>query len=280
MHVTMTATDFSRWPVAQAIKMNGLSLHYYTVANWNSKGSATEFKENDYYFTIGKAVELEEVIQKHIAIMDKYDQRKRVALMVDEWGTWFDVEPGTNPGFLFQQNTLRDAMVAARTLNIFHRYCDRIQMSNIAQVVNVLQAMILTNKDKMVLTPTYHVFDMYKVHMDATNIPMQITTQTKSIRDRDVAIVDATASKDKQGLVHVSLVNIDVKNAQEVTIDLKGINASKVTGSMLTTKEITDCNTFDKPEVVKPEAFKGAKISNGILTVKLPAKSIITLELN
>lgn len=260
-------------------KMNGLSLHYYTVANWNSKGSATEFKENDYYFTIGKAVEIEDVIQKHIAIMDKYDQKKRVGLMVDEWGTWFDVEPGTNPGFLFQQNTLRDAMVAARTLNIFQRYCDRIQMSNIAQVVNVLQAMILTNKEKMVLTPTYHVFDMYKVHMDATSIPMEITTQTKSIRDRDVTIVDGTASKDKEGLVHISLVNIDVQNAQEVSIDLKGIEASKVTGTILTTKEITDCNTFDKPEVVKPEAFKGAKISNGILTVKLPSKSIITLEL-
>ncbi len=260
-------------------KMNGLSLHYYTVANWNSKGSATEFKENDYYFTIGKAVEIEDVIQKHIAIMDKYDPRKRVALMVDEWGTWFDVEPGTNPGFLFQQNTLRDAMVAARSLNIFHRYCDRIQMSNIAQVVNVLQAMILTNKEKMVLTPTYHVFDMYKVHMDATSIPMEITTQTKSIRDRDVAIVDGTASKDKEGIVHISLVNIDVQNAQEVSIDLKGIEASKVTGTILTTKEITDCNTFDKPEVVKPAAFNGAKISKGILTVKIPSKSIVTLEL-
>lgn len=261
-------------------KMNGLSLHYYTVANWNSKGSAREFSLNDYYWTIGKAVEIEEVLQKHMAIMDKYDADKRVGLMVDEWGTWFDVEPGTNPGFLFQQNTIRDAMVAARTLNIFHKYADRIKMANIAQVVNVLQAMILTDNEKMVLTPTYHVFHMYQVHQDARFIPASIEAPSMSIRDKAVATVDVTASQDSTGLTHLSLVNIDAENVQKVEIDLNGLSATHVTGSILTSEKINNCNTFDQPNLIAPKAFKTNKPKNGKLTVTLPAMSIVTLTVD
>lgn len=152
-----------------AQQMDGLSLHYYTVTGWSgSKGSATDFSTDDYYWTLGKCREIEDVIKRHIAIMDKYDPQKRVGLIVDEWGTWWDEEPGTISGHLFQQNTLRDAFVASLTLDIFHKYTDRIKMTNIAQIANVLQSMILTKEDKMVLTPTYHVFEMYNVHQDAT----------------------------------------------------------------------------------------------------------------
>lgn len=259
--------------------MHGLSLHYYTVTGWSgSKGSATEFTPDDYYWTMGKCLEIEEVIQKHMTIMDKYDKDKKVGLMVDEWGTWWDVEPGTNPGFLYQQNTMRDAFVAALSLNVFNKYGDRIQMANIAQVVNVLQSMILTKDDKMTLTPTYHVFDMYRVHQDATYLPMDIISETKEIRGRNVALVNASASQ-KDGLTHITLANIDLNAEQNVNIDFSNTKINSVKGRILTSKNIEDHNTFENPDLVKPQTFTGAKIENGKLNIKLPAKSIVVLEI-
>ena len=164
-------------------RMDGLSLHYYTVSGWDgSKGSATKFDANRYYWTLAKCFEVEDVIQKHCEIMDRYDPQKRIHLLLDEWGTWWDVEPGTNPGHLFQQNTLRDAFVAALSFDIFHKYTDRLKMANIAQIVNVLQSMILTNNDKMVLTPTYHLFKMYNVHQNATFIPLNINCEIVDLK--------------------------------------------------------------------------------------------------
>jgi Alpha-L-arabinofuranosidase len=261
-------------------KMHGISLHYYTVKGWQgSKGSATQFTNDDYYWTIGKCVEIEEVIQKHINIMDKYDANNRIALMLDEWGTWWDVEPGTNPGFLYQQNTMRDAFVASLSLDIFNKYAERVQMANIAQIANVLQAMVLTKDDKMVLTPTYHVFEMYKVHQDATYIPFEINVETMKIRERDVATVSATASK-KDNTVNITLSNIDLNKAQEVTINLADLKLKTVNGRILTSKNITDYNTFEKPEIVKPQTFKDFKLSGNTLTIKVPAKAIVSLEIN
>ncbi len=262
-------------------RMDGLSLHYYTVLNWNSKGSATQFNEEEYYKTLGKCCGIEDVIKRHIAIMDFYDPNKRVALMLDEWGTWWDVEPGTNPGHLFQQNSLRDAFVASLTFDIFHKYTERLKMANIAQVVNVLQSMILTNGKQMTLTPTYHVFRMYNVHQDATYLPLDIQTIRKEVPDSDwtLPMLSGTASRDQQGKVHISLTNVDLQNAQEVSITLQGINAKQVSGEILTSANIADHNTFDKPELVKPAVFSGATIIGNTLKVKLPAKSIVTLEL-
>ena len=261
--------------------MNGLSLHYYTVTGWTgSKGSATKFNDEDYYWTLGKCREIEDVLKKHIAIMDSKDPQKRVALILDEWGTWWDSEPGTIPGHLYQQNTLRDAFVASLSLDIFHKYTERLKMANIAQVVNVLQSMILTNGDKMVLTPTYYVFKMYKVHQNATFLPLQLQCDTIDVRDnRRLPLVSATASKDKEGKIHISLSNTDLKDRQTVTIRLQGTNAGKVKGEILTADKISDYNTFEQPDKVKLADFDGAKIKNGVMTVKLPAKSIVTLEL-
>lgn len=262
-------------------RMNGLSLHYYTVTGWNgSKGSATDFNKDDYYWTIGKCLEIEDVIQKHIAIMDKYDPRKQVSLLVDEWGTWWDTEPGTNPGHLFQQNTMRDAFVASLTLDVFHKYTDRISMTNIAQIVNVLQSMILTKDKQMVLTPTYYVFDMYKVHQEATHLPLKMVCDNKKVRDnREIPMISATASRNKDGVIHISLSNIDMDNEQEVSLSLEGVAPKGVSGQMLAAKTINDCNTFDKPNTLKLVSFKGAKVKDGVITVKLPAKSIVTLAL-
>lgn len=259
-------------------RMDGLSLHYYTVNNWEDKGSATEFTDEDYYETIGKCREIEDVLRRHIAIMDKYDPQKQIGLMVDEWGTWWDEEPGTISGHLFQQNTLRDALVAALTLDIFHRYTDRVRMTNIAQIANVLQAMVLTDGDRMLLTPTYHVFEMYNVHQGATFLPLELTCERRIVRrDRIVPMVSATASRDKEGVIHISLSNIDLNEAQVVTISLDNLPVRSVNGRILTSARIGDHNTFDRPDLVKPEDFKGAKLTSGGLRVELPAKSVVTL---
>lgn len=261
-------------------RMDGLSLHYYTVTGWNgSKGSATDFDQADYYWTMGKCLEIEPVLQKHIAIMDRYDPKKSIGLMVDEWGTWWDEEPGTIQGHLYQQNTMRDAFVAALTLNIFHKYTDRVQMTNIAQIVNVLQSMILTNGKQMLLTPTYHVFEMYKVHQDATFLPLDLICDRVKVKDgREVPMVSATASRDAGGTIHISLANVDVENAQQIAVDLQGLQVRKAEGRILTSGSINDHNTFEQPDRVQPAVFKGAKIENGKLQVILPARSIVVLE--
>lgn len=262
-------------------RMDGLSLHYYMVTGWSgSKGSATEFDPDDFYWTMGKCLEIEPVIQKHIQIMDKYDPKKNIALMVDEWGTWWDVEPGTNAGHLYQQNTMRDAFVAALTLNLFHKYCDRIQMTNIAQIVNVLQSVILTNDKKMLLTPTYHVFEMYKVHQDATWLPLDLICDQVKVRDnRTVPMLSVSASKDKAGKIHISLANVDLEQTEDVQIDLQGMQLKEVSGRILAGKNINAHNTFEQPNQVEPKEFKGAKIEkDGTLHIQMPAQSIVVLE--
>ena len=259
-------------------KMDGVSLHYYTVKGWEgSKGSATEFDESEYHNTLGKAVGIEEVIIKHIAIMDKYDPKNEVDLLVDEWGTWFDVEPGTNPGHLFQQNTMRDAMVAALSLNIFHKYTERIKMTNIAQVANVLQSMVLTKGDKMVLTPTYHVFRMYNVHQNAVHQPLKIDSGMYTAENgRSYPIVDATASRSSEEILNITLTNTSLKESAEVEIALDGKVGIKA--EILTSEDIRDYNGFDKPEIVKPVEFKDFKVRGDKVIVRLPAMSIVNLS--
>jgi alpha-N-arabinofuranosidase len=261
-------------------RMNGLSLHYYTVTGWQgSKGSATDFDAESYYWTMGKALEIEEVLLRHMAIMDEYDPERRIGLMVDEWGTWWDVEPGTNPGHLHQLNTLRDAMVAAVTLNVFNRYPERIQMANIAQIVNVLQSMILTDADRMVLTPSYHVFDLYKIHQEAISLPLDIVVDKREIRGRQVGMVNASASRGADGTINITLANIDLDNTRGVEIDLAAFTPRTVQGRMITAANMTDHNTCDDPHRIEPEPFSGARIENGRLICQMPAKSIVSLQI-
>ncbi len=261
--------------------MNGLSLHYYTVKGWDgSKGSALVFTEDEYYDVLAKCVEVEEVIENHKYIMNAYDPEKKVGLLLDEWGTWFDVEPGTNPGHLYQQNSLRDAMVAALSLNIFHRHTDRLVMANIAQIVNVLQAMILTQGNEIVLTPTYHVFRMYNVHQDATYVPTDYNEGMKvSPSGRIMPEVSVTASRDAEGRLHVSLVNPLVDKEQTVVLNFDELKVKNVEGEILTAETIQSYNDFGKAPAVAPKAFDGFKAKGRTLTVTLPAKSIVSLAL-
>jgi alpha-N-arabinofuranosidase len=259
--------------------LEGVALHHYSVIDWNKKGPSTTFTEEQYFTTMQRATQMEELVQKHSNIMDKYDPEKRVALVVDEWGGWYDVEPGTNPGFLFQQNTMRDAMIAGVTLNIFHNHCDRVRMANLAQTINVLQAVILTEEEKMLLTPTYHVMEMFNVHQDATMLPVTITSNEYVFNNQKLKAISASASKDANGVMHISLVNIDAKKEQEITLDLRGSKFSNVTGRILTSPKIQDHNTFDNPEKVKPANFKGITLNGNTLKGKLPPFSVVVLEL-
>lgn len=259
--------------------MWGLSLHYYTVPeNWDKKGSSTVFTDKQYAKTIKKALFMDELVSKHSAIMDTYDPDKKVGLVVDEWGTWYDVEPGTNPGFLFQQNTLRDAMVAASTLNIFHNHADRVKMANLAQIVNVLQSLILTEGEKMVLTPTYHIFNMYKVHHDATLLPSRVRTPSYIVSDVEVPQVNASASFDAQGEMHISLVNVALDRPITVEVDIKGYHAKRIVyGQILTADDIAKCNTFENPDEVDLGSFSDYNLKDDVITINMPAKSIITI---
>jgi alpha-N-arabinofuranosidase len=262
-------------------QMQGLSLHYYTIPtnNWGKKGSATQFDETEYFNTISNTLFMEELLAKHSTIMDKYDPQKHIGLMTDEWGIWTDVESGTNPGFLYQQNTLRDAILAALNLNIFNAHCDRVKMTNIAQTVNVLQAVILTDKEKMLLTPTYWVYYLYKVHQDATLLPASLTSGKYELNGKAIDAISVSASKDAAGKIHITLVNIDPNKAQTIETELRGVAAKKVSGKILTSAKINDYNSFDKPNTVNVKDLKNAKLSKGSLSITLPAKSVVMLEI-
>ncbi|GAB3974222.1 alpha-L-arabinofuranosidase C-terminal domain-containing protein [Spirosoma terrae] len=261
--------------------MEAVALHHYSVLSWGEgqKSSATQFSDQEYFKTMQQALLMDELIEKHSAVMDKYDPEKKIALIVDEWGGWYNVEPGTNPGFLYQQNTMRDAVLAGATLNIFHKHCERVRMANLAQAVNVLQAVILTKGDKMLLTPTYHVLEMYNVHQDATMLPVTVKSEDYTLDNQKLPAVSVSASRDKAGKVHVSLVNIDPSKPQEISVDLKGLKASGLTGRILTSANVRDHNTFENLTKVKPAAFNGAKLSGDKLTVNLPPVSVVVLEL-
>ncbi|WP_419813899.1 alpha-N-arabinofuranosidase [Glacieibacterium sp.] len=263
-----------------ARQIDGITLHYYTVpGSFKNKQSATQFDESGWAETMAKSYRMEELVTKHSAIMDKYDPAKRLWLVVDEWGTWYLNEPGTNPGFLYQQNTVRDAVVAAMNLNIFAKHADRVKMTAIAQMVNVLQAMILTDGAKMLKTPTYHVFHMYKPWQDATNIPIEIKSPWYSKDQWVVPAVTASAVRDKAGQVHIGLANADPNTTITVTTALTGITATTVSGTVLTGGAMNAMNTFDQPNTVVPQPFTGAQLGTGGLTITLPPKSVVVLDL-
>ena len=263
-------------------RMQAISVHYYTIKDWNHKGKATAFSNDEYYMTLEKCLDVDNVVAKHCAIMDETDPEKKIALMVDEWGTWWDEEPGTIAGHLYQQNSMRDAMVASLMLNVFHKYTDRVKMANIAQVVNVLQSMILTDQKgtgHMVLTPTYHVFEMYKPFQEATYLPLDLQCgQTTTIEGKNVPLISASAARTKDGKIIIALANTSLNKTQEIV--LNGVPATAITGRILTSKDIQDYNDFDHPDVVKPVAFKDARIKKDTIQVKMPAKSIVVLTLS
>ena len=259
--------------------MDGMSLHNYCGTGERSP-YATVFEEDDWFVLLRKAYLMDEYLENNDAIMSKYDPEKRIGLIVDEWGAWHEAEPGTNPGFCYQQSTLRDAMVAAIHFNIFHKYSDRVHMANIAQMVNVIQAIILTEKEKMILTPTYHVFDMYKVHQDATYLLSNLKCEDYKYGDEGIPSMTATASRDDAGKIHVSICNIDPNKGATVRCEIQGADFKKVSGRILTAPKMNTHNTFENHEAIKPADFDGVRRDGAMLVVTIPSKSIVALELD
>ncbi len=262
-------------------QMDALSLHYYTIpsGNWGAKTAATGFEEDMYFGALKNGLRMDELLQGHLEIMDRFDPRERIELYVDEWGIWTDPEPGTNPGFLHQQNSMRDALIAAFNFDIFHRYASRVKMANIAQTVNVLQAMVLTENDKMILTPTYHVFDMYKFNQNATYIPVDIASVEYSYDEESIPAISGTASI-KDGQVFIGLSNLHATEAQTIDVDISGGEVNEVVeAKILTAPEFNSYNTYDSPNTVAPAEFADFEIEDGEVKVVLPPYSIVTLIL-
>lgn len=287
-----SATDFTSVLMQnRRAPMDAISMHYYTTLGptWADKDTATGFSEDGWIRVLGNTLKMDGYIKKHDAIMTaaekKYDLQhpglphKKIALYIDEWGTWYKPEPGTNPGFLVQQNTIRDAIVAAANFNIFHKYADRVQMTAIAQTVNVLQAMILTDGPKMLRTPTYWAYDMYKPFQEATSLPLDIKTPNYRYEKYSVPQVSASAARTKDGSIVVGLANLDPHKPATISANIAGAKEGQVTGQILTADAMDAHNTFDNPDAVHPVAFTGATLKAGKLNVALPPKSVVVLTL-
>jgi alpha-N-arabinofuranosidase len=280
-----TNNDLPEWTetvMREAGRMiDGLDMHYYTVVGgWSGRTRAAEFTEAGWLEAFDRAMQVEEHIRRVSAIMDRYDPERRVWLIVGEWGMWHQVEEGTNPGFLYQQSTLRDALVAAVSLNIFNQHAERVRMANIAQTINVLQAMILTEPegDRFVLTPTYHVFEMYKGHQDAELLPLTLEAGEYTYEGETIPALSASASA-KDGRVLLTIANMDPHQGRTVATSLRGKRFTEVTGRILTAGAMSAHNTFEAPETVQPARFEGGRLEGDQLTIELPPKSIIALEL-
>lgn len=258
---------------------DGISFHYYTLPTgvWERKGAAVGFPESEWFSTMASTLRMDDHIKRNVAVLDKNDPQKKIGFYVDEWGTWYDVEAGTNPGFLFQRNTIRDAVVAALNFNIFHQYADRVRMTNIAQMVNVLQAMIITDKDRMLLTPTYYAFQMYVPFQGATSLPVALSNNaTYAVNGRGVPGISASAARGKDGKTYVALVNTNPRDASDVVLNVAGQSVTGVRGQVLTADAMDAHNTFERKDAVKPAPFSAAA-AGGKLTIKVPAKSVMVV---
>jgi len=273
-HAVMKAWKERSWSWG----IEGLSLHFYATGGWPPHMPGTGFDEKDYAVLLKDSLRMEDEIKKHSAIMDGYDPEKKVALVVDEWGAWLAPTPGPNAG-LAQQNSQRDAVLAALGINIFARNADRVRMANIAQMVNVLQAMILTDKDRMVLTPTYHVFHMYVPFQDATVVPLTFDASAYTTNGVTLPRVDAVAARDKAGKVWIAVTNIDAKSPATFSVSLAGVKATKASGQTLSAPKVDSVNTFDAPGTVAPKAMS-AKVAGGKLTITVAPASVTVLGLD
>jgi len=268
--------DFAETMMRDGGRFDGLSVHYYTVPRiFRDKGPATGFPESEWASTLVHARHIDEIVTKTAAIMDKYDPDRKVGLYVDEWGAWYDQEPGSHPGFLYQQNSLRDAEVAALSLNIFQRHTDRVKGANIAQMINVLQAMILTDKEKMLLTPTYHVFDMYQAFMGATPYPAAVSGPDYVQGDNRLPMVDVSAARGKDGKLVLAIVNTNPDHAVQVVTNLTG----SAHGRILSAFAMDAHNTFAQPNLVHPVAFNSST-EGGKMSFDMPAKSVAVVTVD
>jgi alpha-L-arabinofuranosidase len=277
--------DDTSWTAALISKvsrdMGAISFHYYTIPGdrWRAKGPATGFGEDQWISTLAHTLRMDDFISQNAAVMERSDPDKKIGFAVDEWGTWYDPEPGREPGFLYQQNTLRDAVVAALNFNIFHRHADRVRMANIAQMINVLQAMILTRGPQMILTPTYHVFKMFTPFQGATYLPVDLSAPRYTLGTASVPAISVSAARTASGGIVMALVNLDPREALPVSVTVSGAVTHTVDGTLLTAEAMDARNTFTDPNVVHATSFSGASVKGDAVLLTLPAKSVVVLNL-
>lgn len=273
--VFMDKITHRRYPV----QTDGISIHYYVYLRGEMQHSATQYGEAEWFTVLKMAHHMDHVIAEHARVLDQYDPEKRMWLIVDEWGTWYPNEPGTNVNFLYQQNAIRDAVVAAHTLHLFQKHGDRVQMTNIAQMVNVLQAMILTQGEQMLLTPTYHVYEMFKAHQDADLLALEIDAPVYQVGEEAIPSVSASASRASDGSVLLTLCNLTPTESIALSCNFADVNLSQADGRILAGESLTAHNTFDAPDRVQPVPFDGATLRDGGLDITLPAASVVALTL-
>ena len=262
--------------------MDYLSLHYYVhPEGWDIKGSSTDFDEEVWYKTLNKALYMDTLITRHGAIMDRFDPEKKIGMCVDEWGAWYTCEPGTNPGFLYQQNTVRDALIAGITLNIFNKHCDRVKMAALAQMVNVLQSVLLTEGEKMIKTPTYHVMHMYRHHQGADLLESALSgVEEIGIGEWKVPKLTESVSMDENGVITITINNLSIEASEEVEVTLLEKGYRVVEAKIVTEKDMHAHNTFDAPEVVTEKDFTDYKTTDNGLLVNMPVNSVVELRLS
>jgi alpha-N-arabinofuranosidase len=277
--------DDTRWTEVLSRDLKGktdaITFHYYTLptGQWDVKGAAVGFPESEWFSTMENTLRMDKFVRDNAAVLDKNDPEKKIGFDVDEWGTWYDVEKGTNPGFLFQRNTIRDAVVAGLNLNIFHAHADRVRMSMVAQMVNVLQAMVITDKDRMLLTPTYWTFHMYKPFQGATSLPVTLSNNTTyAVNGKGVPGISASSAVGKDGKTYVALVNANPRESTDVVLSVAGRNPGAARGRILTAAAMDAHNTFEHKDAVKPAPYS-ANAAGGKLTLQVPAKSVIVVAL-
>jgi alpha-L-arabinofuranosidase len=260
--------------------MQGLSVHYYSAAGdfWHEKGSSTDFGEDGWFKTFKRSLFMDELISRHCTIMDKYDPDKKVDLIVDEWGTWYNPEPGMNPAFLYQKNTLRDALVAGVHFNIFNNHCDRVKVANIAQMVNVLQSIILTEGNQIILTPTYFAFELYKVHQDSQLLDIDFESPDYQFEGEKLPQISVSSSKDREGVIHISICNISPNDDADICLDIQGTTPKTVKAEILTAQKMNAQNSYDGNNQVEIKRYPDVKLESSQIQFKMPSKSIVMLH--
>ncbi len=260
--------------------MDLLSVHYYVhPGGWEHKGSATEFDKAMWFQTMKKTLYTEDLLKLHGDILDTYDPKKQIGISFDEWGGWYDCEPGTNPGFLYQQNTMRDALIAGTTLNIFNRHCDRVRLACLAQMVNVIQSVLLTEGEKMIKTPTYHVFHMYQYHQDADLVAADLfENEEVGTEENPVPALNASVSV-KNGIYTITAANMDPDHSYPLELRFTDFQPKHASGSVVT-EEMHAKNTFEEPDCVTEKALEDLTLTPHGVKTTIPACAVLMIRLS
>ncbi|RZJ12541.1 MAG: alpha-N-arabinofuranosidase [Rubrivivax sp.] len=258
-----------------------MSLHFYTFSgnDWGNKSPAVGFTEADWARSMLRTQKMDELITRHTAIMDRHDPEKLVGLAVSEWGTWW-AEDKTRPSNLFQVGTLRDAVIAGLTLNIFQDHADRVRMANLAQMVNVLQSLILTKGEKMIVTPTYHVFDLYQGHQGATRVPVSVSAPGYRVGEVDLPSLSVSASRGESGKLTISVVNLRASDEIRLAVELQGAGFGNAQGRTVTADRLDAHPGFEGPDPLQPRALSDISLKPGRLEVTLPSRSVSVIEVS